>query len=94
MAILFDMQCDSGHVFEHFLESGADSTSCPNCGSPARKVYLTPPKLDWTGIALTASAGPEFVERFAKVHERETRRQEKILREHGDYGPGYAPPPV
>ena len=91
--ILHDFECPSGHVTELSVESGTASVACPKCGSPAERVYLTPPKLDWLGMAQGANAGPEFIDRFAKVHERETRRQERILREHGDYGPGYAPPP-
>jgi hypothetical protein len=39
------------------------------------------------------NAGPEFVDRFEKIHRKEKARQEKTLREHGDYGPGYDPPP-
>lgn len=44
-------------------------------------------------MAQGASAGPEFVDRFEKMHRKETARQEKILAEHGDYGPGFDPPP-
>jgi hypothetical protein len=94
MAVLFDFQCVNGHVSEHFVSSGTDSVDCPNCGDPARKVYLVAPRLDWYGMACQPNAGPEFEARFAKMHDRETRRQEKILKEHGDYGPGYDPPPV
>jgi hypothetical protein len=93
MAILFDFQCPRGHVSEHFVSSGTEGVDCPECGDPARKVYLQPPRLDWMGIALTESAGPEFIDRWERLHARETRRQERILREHGDYGPGYDPPP-
>lgn len=66
---------------------------CPDCGEPGKRVYLTPPKLDWAGMAQGESAGPEFIDRWEKVHKKETEKQEKALREHGDYGPGYAPPP-
>jgi len=92
--IFHDFRCDEGHVHEHYVRSGVDSVPCPTCSKPSRRVYLTAPKLDWLGMAQGASAGPEFIDRFERVHKKETERQEKILREHGDYGPGYAPPPT
>jgi len=91
--ILHDFLCDSGHVSEHFVSSGDTKVLCPKCQKPARRVYLRAPKLDWLGMAQGENAGPEFIDRFEKVHKRETERQSKTLKEHGDYGPGYAPPP-
>jgi hypothetical protein len=44
-------------------------------------------------MAQGSNAGPEFVDRFDRVHKKEKARQEKILATHGDYGPGYEPPP-
>jgi hypothetical protein len=91
--ILHDFQCPSGHLTEQFVNSTDHQVPCPYCKQPARRVYLRAPRLDWSGMAQGANAGPEFVDRFTKVHQAETVRQEKILREHGDYGPGHAPPP-
>ncbi len=91
--ILLDFECDEGHVTEHFINSDTSSTPCPVCGSPSHRVFLTPPHLDWTGLAMGENAGPEFVDRWAKRREKETKRQEKCFEEHGDYGPGYASPP-
>lgn len=91
--ILHDFQCDSGHVSEHRVSSDTTSVPCPACQNPARRVYLTPPKLDWEGMAQGENAGPEFIDRWDRVRRKETERQEKILREHGDYGPGYDAPP-
>lgn len=91
--ILHDFQCSSGHVSEHFVRSEDTHVLCPMCGGPAERVFLRAPRLDWSGMAQGANAGPEFVDRFEKVHREETARQEKILRDHGDYGPGYVPPP-
>ena len=91
--ILHDFQCASGHVSEHFVRSEDTQVPCPTCQKPAQRVYLVAPRLDWSGMAQGQNAGPEFIERFEKVHRKETERQEQILREHGDYGPGYAAPP-
>lgn len=93
MAILHDFQCAVGHVSEHFVGSEDTQVSCPQCQKPARRVFLQAPRLDWSGMAQGANAGPEFIARFEKQHKKETARQEKILAAHGDYGPGYAAPP-
>ena len=95
MGILHDFECDSGHTFEQFVKASDTSVPCqePGCKKSARRVYLQAPKLDWAGMAQGSNAGPEFIDRFEKIHRKETARQDKILREHGDYGPGYAPPP-
>ena len=92
MAILHDFRCDRGHVSTHFVRSEDTQVPCPACGDPARRVFLKAPALDWAGMAQGENAGPEFIDRFEKVHKKETERQSKILREHGDYGPGYTPP--
>lgn len=92
--IVHDFRCDEGHVSEHYVSRGVTHVSCPICSKPSRLVFLTAPKLDWSGMAQGESAGPEFIDRFEKAHRKETERQEKILREHGDYGPGYDAPPT
>lgn len=91
--ILHDFQCDCGHTFEDFVGSQDTTAPCPNCKRPASRVYLRAPRLDWSRMAQGANAGPEFVDRFEKMHRKETARQEAILREHGDYGPGFDAPP-
>ena len=90
--IVHDFRCAVGHVTEHWVSSGTESVSCSVCSEPAQRVFLTAPKLDWAGMAQGANAGPEFIDRFEKVHAKEKARQEKTYSEHGDYGPGFAPP--
>lgn len=91
--ILHDFQCSCGHVFADFIRSSDASAPCPKCESPAERVYLKAVSINWSRMAQGDSAGPEFVDRFERVHKEETARQDKILREHGDYGPGYDAPP-
>jgi hypothetical protein len=91
--VVHDFECDAGHVAEHYVSRGTQTMPCPVCKQPARLVFLSAPRLDWARMAMGANAGPEFVDRFERIHKRETARQARILREHGDYGPGYAPPP-
>lgn len=90
--VVHDFRCDAGHVSEHYVSSGTDCVRCPTCWKPAHRVFLTAPKIDWAGMAQGENAGPEFIDRFEKNHKKEKERQEKIYREHGDYGPGYASP--
>lgn len=90
MKIFHDYRCNERHVSEHYLKRGVLSVQCPVCKKPAHRVFLQPPKLDWAGMAQGESAGPEFIDRFEKIHNKETERQKKCLEEHGDYGPGYS----
>ena len=92
--IVHDFRCANGHVHEHYVSRGTDTVPCSTCSEPASRVFLSAPKLDWAGMAQGENAGPEFIDRFEKNHRKETARQEAIHREHGDYGPGYAPPPA
>ncbi len=91
--IIHDFRCRKRHVHQIYVTSDTKSVECLTCGDPASRVFLSPPHLDWTGMAMGPNAGPEFVDRFARVHDEEERRQSKTLKEHGDYGPGYDAPP-
>ncbi len=91
--IVHDFRCEQRHTFQQYVTSSTTSVPCEVCGESAVRVFLRPPKLDWASMAMGENAGPEFVDRFAKVHAREEQRQSRILAEHGDYGPGYDAPP-
>lgn len=92
MKVFHDFRCGAGHVTEHYVSSEDTCVRCPQCSSPAQRVFLQAPRLDWAGMAQGENAGPEFIDRFEKVHKKEKERQERIHLEHGDYGPGYASP--
>lgn len=94
MAVIHDFRCANGHVHDAYVSSGTTEVPCPQCREPAQRVFLRAPRLDWAGMAQGENAGPEFIDRFEKNHRKEKEKQEKSLREHGDYGPGYAPPPT
>ena len=81
---LYDFRCDDGHVSEHLTPVGTTSVQCPVCHKPAKQVWLTAPKLDWSGMAMGPNAGPEFVDRFEKSHKKRREQEEKHKREHGD----------
>ena len=93
MKVFHDFRCEQRHVHEHFIQSDITSVECPTCSAPSGRVFLQAPKIDWLGMAQGENAGPEFIDRFTKIHDRETERQTRTLEEHGDYGPGYQAPP-
>ena len=87
---LHDFQCADGHVHEELVKADIKQRECPECGQPAKRVFLVPPKIDWYGMAQGANAGPEFLARFDKNHRDKAEKERKSWNEHGDYGPGYS----
>lgn len=47
-------------------------------------MWLTAPKLDWSGMAQGENAGPEFIDRFEKSHRKRAEQERKHQQEHGD----------
>jgi len=85
--VFYDFRCNEcAHTFELHCESGTDIQQCPQCGGTAKRVWLTPPKLDWQGMAMGPNAGPEFIDHFEKSHKQQQAIEAKSKREHGDYG--------
>jgi len=53
---------------------------CPFCDGKSRKVVLHAPKIDWGAMGAQKNAGPEFIDRFEKVHKEERAREEKLAK--------------
>ena len=87
--IVHDYSCGAGHVSEHYVSRGTKIVSCPVCQSPAHLVFLSAPRLDWAGMAQGENAGPEFVDRFERIHKKEQARHAKYRAEHDDNMPGF-----
>lgn len=86
--ILYDFKCpECAQIFEELVKAGVNTAPCPECKATACKVMLKPPRIDWMGMGSQASASPEFIDRFEKVHKQQARIEEAREREHGDYGP-------
>lgn len=81
---MFDFRCPDGHVHEALVKVGVNEHVCPECGKTAKQVWLTAPKLDWTGMAMGENAGPEFIARFEKSRKQRREQEEKHKAEHGD----------
>jgi hypothetical protein len=84
MAVLYDFRCPNEHVHAARVEPGTRLHECPTCGEDAKHVWLSTPKLDWTGMAQGPNAGPEFIARFEKSHKQRREQEEKHKAEHGD----------
>ena len=82
---LYDFRCPDGHVHEAIVPyTERHKHECPECGKQAELVWLTTPKLDWSGMAMGPNAGPEFIDRFEKSHKKRREQEEKHKSEHGD----------
>lgn len=75
------------HKHDVFMERGGIPPLCPECSGRTTQIIRHAPKLDWLGMAQGDNAGPEFIDRFEKVHKDRKAHEDKIDREHGDYGP-------
>jgi putative FmdB family regulatory protein len=82
---LYDFRCPSGHTNALLVPySERNEQVCPDCGEIAKQVWLTAPKLDWSGMAMGANAGPEFIDRFEKSRKKRREQERKHKEEHGD----------
>lgn len=81
----YDFRCTDGHTHEGRVKyDDRNSQMCPECGKPAKLVFLTAPKLDWMGMAQGPNAGPEFIDRFDKAHKQRAKQENEHKLEHGD----------
>ncbi len=85
---MYDYRCDNGHVTEQIvpLAERDKAADCP-CGKAAKRVLLTPPRIDWLAMGAQRDASPEFIDRFDRLHKQQKDKEERSAREHGDYGP-------
>ena len=87
---LKDFKCSQGHVHDALVNIHIKYDWCPECGEFARMVFLKPPRLDWASMAQGANAGPEFIDRFDRIHKEKKEKEDRSWKEHGDYGSGYS----
>ncbi len=82
---LYDYECCTcEHKFEELAEMDWQIL-CPVCNGDARRLFPAP-RIDRSHIALSASASPESIAHFDRVHRERKAIEEKSMREHGDYG--------
>lgn len=81
---LYDFRCANGHVHDAIVPVGTNEVECPECDETAKHVWLSAPKLDWSGMAQGENAGPEFIDRFAKSRRQRVKDEQKHKAEQGD----------
>lgn len=82
---IHDFRCTScKEVHTELVKSDVTTGECPKCGNLSRVVFLVPPKLDWAGMAMGENAGPEFIDRFEKMHKKQAEKESAFEREHGE----------
>lgn len=87
---IHDFRCTHcGTVHEALVKWNDTERDCPECGKVAVRVFLSAPKLDVLGMGAQKNVSPEFQDRFDKLHRDQKAKEEKSLKEHGDYGPLY-----
>lgn len=84
--ILFDFRCTKCHtISEHMVKPGEYWAACPECGGNAQRI-LSPVKINHYEMALSPSASPESIKKFDRLHQSQKAKEEKVYRNHGDYG--------
>ncbi len=82
---IHDYRCGScGHEHAELVKWDELTHQCPVCGNVSERVFLTPPKLDWAGMAMGENAGPEFIDRFERNHKKQKEKEAAFEREHGE----------
>lgn len=85
--IMHDHRCvECQAITEALVKSDETSVSCHRCGGHAKRVILKAPNPDWTGLAMGDNASPEAINRFERSRKQQKDKEEKSLRENGDYG--------
>lgn len=85
---LYDYRCNTcGTAHEALvkLDHREQPQTCPKCGDHAYRVLLTPPRFSID--MLYTSNSPEFADKYERLCKQRREKEEKSLRDHGDYGP-------
>lgn len=83
---LYDYRCANGHVTEERRSFDEREIKCSECGAHSIRVFLTTPSLDYGRMAMGDGCA-SAIDRFDRMHREQRKKEEKSLREHGDYGP-------
>jgi len=82
--MFFDFECPNCGQKAEALVHSYDTIEC-YCGTQMQK-QISAVRIDRSAIALTASASPESVAHFDRIHRQRKAIEERTKAEHGDYG--------
>lgn len=75
---IYEFTCsECGHEHEELVKMGNKTHPCPSCGATSHQVFRTPFGIDWGAMGGSRFAGPEFIDRFERVHKEEAKRELK-----------------
>ena len=81
---IHSFRCEQGHIHDALVKHDVETKECPECQTPAKRVFLSAPKIGWLAMGAQKNVSPEFQERFDKVHRKQRAKEEKFQKEHGE----------
>ena len=84
--ILFDFECAEHGLFEDLVKPDIFQAPCPVCSRNAPR-QISAPRIDHYHMAMSASASPESIAKFDRMHRERKAKEDRAEAEHGDYGP-------
>ena len=84
--MLFDFECPSHGLFEELVNSDVRQIPCTHCGRTSVR-QISAVRIDKTAMALSASASPESIAHFERIHRERRAIEDRHHANHGDYGP-------
>ena len=83
---MFDFRCKKcDAMFEDLVKPDVFQAQCPKCGQSANRI-ISCPRIDKTAMALQEGATETSLSHFERIHQQQKVKEEKSMREHGDYG--------
>jgi hypothetical protein len=64
--ILFDFECEDGHLFEELVKSDIHALECPVCAKQAKRL-VSKGHLDVLGMGIYSNSFPTIADKWAKM---------------------------
>lgn len=78
---IYEFTCtECEHEHEEFVKLGTQAHDCPQCGATSHKVIRSAPEINWGAMGAQRNAGPEFIDRFERVHRQQKEKEEKLAK--------------
>jgi putative FmdB family regulatory protein len=82
---IHDFRCGAcDHVFDRLVKWDETHRDCPKCGNDSKRVFLKLAQPNWLKMGAQENVSPEFVERFDKMHKKQTAKEAAFEKEHGE----------
>ena len=82
---LHDFRCQTcDHVHTELVKWVVKTHTCPECENESKRVFLKLAKPNYLAMGAQANAGPEFVDRFERMHKKQAEKEKAFEKEHGE----------